>query len=154
MNKYIAQLCPTLCNPMDCSMPGSSVHGISHARILSGLPFPSPGDLPDPGLNLSLLLGRHILFTTWEDPNNYITSINYYITSNHHGNYKIFEQKAKENATYQNLWNAASISRRNFISWIPILKKEERLKINALHISRNFLEKSNPKIEKIIKGKN
>ena len=29
-----AQLCPTLCNPMDCSLPGSSVHGILQARIL------------------------------------------------------------------------------------------------------------------------
>ena len=33
---------------MDCSPPGSSVHGILQARILSGLPFPSPGDLPNP----------------------------------------------------------------------------------------------------------
>ena len=41
-NKYMksevkvlfAQLCPTLCNPMDCSPPGSSVYGISQARIL------------------------------------------------------------------------------------------------------------------------
>ena len=30
--------------------PGSSVHGISQARILEWLPFPSPGDLPDPGI--------------------------------------------------------------------------------------------------------
>ena len=29
-----AQLCPTLRNPMDCSLPGSSVHGISQARVL------------------------------------------------------------------------------------------------------------------------
>ena len=29
-----AQLCPTLCDPMDCSLPGSSVHGILLARIL------------------------------------------------------------------------------------------------------------------------
>ena len=37
--------------PMDCSPPGSSVHGIFQARVLqSGLPFPSPGDLPDPGI--------------------------------------------------------------------------------------------------------
>ena len=28
------QLCPTLCNPMNCSLPGSSVHGILQARIL------------------------------------------------------------------------------------------------------------------------
>ena len=30
----VAQTCPTLCNPMDCSTPGSSVHGISQERIL------------------------------------------------------------------------------------------------------------------------
>ena len=30
----VAQLCPTLCNPMDCSPPGSSFHGIPKARIL------------------------------------------------------------------------------------------------------------------------
>ena len=30
----IAQLCPTLCNPMDCSLTGSSVHGIFQARVL------------------------------------------------------------------------------------------------------------------------
>ena len=29
-----AQLCPTLCNPMDCSLPGSSIHGIFQARVL------------------------------------------------------------------------------------------------------------------------
>ena len=30
----LLQSCPTLCNPMDCSLPGSSVHGIFQARIL------------------------------------------------------------------------------------------------------------------------
>ena len=30
----VTQLCPTLCNPMDCSIPGSSVHGILQARVL------------------------------------------------------------------------------------------------------------------------
>ena len=44
----VAQSRLTLCNPVDCSPPGSSVHGILQAR--SGLPFPSPGDLPDPGI--------------------------------------------------------------------------------------------------------
>ena len=38
------------CNPMDCSPPGSSVHGISQARILQWVAFPSPGDLPNPGI--------------------------------------------------------------------------------------------------------
>ena len=35
---------------MDCSLPGSSLHGILQARVLEWLPFPSPGDLPDPGI--------------------------------------------------------------------------------------------------------
>ena len=30
----VTQSCPTLCNPMDCSPPGSSVHGIFQARVL------------------------------------------------------------------------------------------------------------------------
>ena len=30
----VTQLCPTLCEPMDCSLPGSSIHGIFQARIL------------------------------------------------------------------------------------------------------------------------
>ena len=30
----VTQLCPTLCNPMDCSLPGSSAHGIFQARVL------------------------------------------------------------------------------------------------------------------------
>ena len=45
MNVLIAQLCLTLCNPMVCSSPGSSVHGILQARILERFPFPSPRDL-------------------------------------------------------------------------------------------------------------
>ena len=44
------QSCPTLGDPVDCSPPGSSIHGILQARYWSGLPFPSPGDLPDPGI--------------------------------------------------------------------------------------------------------
>ena len=30
----VAQSCPTLCNPMECSLPGSSIHGIFQARVL------------------------------------------------------------------------------------------------------------------------
>ena len=35
---------------MDCRPPGSSVHGDSSGKKMSGLPFPSPGDLPNPGI--------------------------------------------------------------------------------------------------------
>ena len=46
----VSQSCLTLCNPMDCSLPGSSVHGISRQEYWNGLLFPSPGDLPNPGI--------------------------------------------------------------------------------------------------------
>ena len=48
-----AQSHPTLYDPLHCSPPGSSVHGIPQAGSWSGLPFPSPGDLPDPGIFLT-----------------------------------------------------------------------------------------------------
>ena len=51
-----AQSCLTVCNPKDCSPPGSSIHGILQARILGWIAIPvlplenpSPKDLPDVG---------------------------------------------------------------------------------------------------------
>ena len=52
---FVAQSCPTLCDPIDCSLPGSSVHGLLQQEYWSGLPFPSPEDLPDPGIRSSSL---------------------------------------------------------------------------------------------------
>ena len=46
----VAQSCPTLCNPMNCSLPASPSMGFSRQGYWSGLPFPSPGDLPNPGI--------------------------------------------------------------------------------------------------------
>jgi len=51
---------------MDCSPPGSSVHGISQARILEWVAMPSPRDLPDPGIGpkslaSSALAGRFFM---------------------------------------------------------------------------------------------
>ena len=39
-----------LCDPMDYSPPGSSVHGVSQARILEWVAISPPGDLPDPDI--------------------------------------------------------------------------------------------------------
>ena len=56
MRAKLLQSCPTLCNPIDCSPPGSSVHGILQARILERVTISSsrgssrPEDLPDPGI--------------------------------------------------------------------------------------------------------
>ena len=45
----VVQSCATLCDPMNCSLPGFSVHKILQARILEWVAFPTPDDLPDPG---------------------------------------------------------------------------------------------------------
>ena len=52
----VAHLCLTLCDPMDCSPPGSSIQGIFQAREWNGLPFPSPG---------APLLATTILFSVY-----------------------------------------------------------------------------------------
>ena len=44
----VAQSCPTLSDSMDCSLPGSSVHGFSRQEYWSGVPLPSP----DIGFNI------------------------------------------------------------------------------------------------------
>ena len=41
-------MCLTLCDPLNCSPPGSSVHGLLRQEYRSGLPLPSPRDLPNP----------------------------------------------------------------------------------------------------------
>ena len=46
----VAQSCPALCNPMDCSPPGSSVHGIFQVRILEWVVIPFSRDLSKPGI--------------------------------------------------------------------------------------------------------
>ena len=51
----VVQLCLILCDPMELSPPGSSVHGYSPTRsqdYWSGFPCPPPGDLPNPGIKL------------------------------------------------------------------------------------------------------
>jgi len=51
----VAQLCPTLSNPMDCSLPGSSIHGIFQARILEWVAISFSRIFPTQGLNPGLL---------------------------------------------------------------------------------------------------
>ena len=68
-----AKLYLTLYDPMDCSLPGSSIHGIFQARELqywSGLPCPPPGNLPDLGIKLASLVSPALadrFFTTEPD---------------------------------------------------------------------------------------
>ena len=59
----VAQSCPALCNPMDyIAYQASLTMGFSRQEYWSGLPFPSPGDLPDQGLNPGLPHCRQTLY--------------------------------------------------------------------------------------------
>ena len=55
----VAQLCPTLCNSMDCGLPGSSVHGILQATILVwvAIPFSRGSSQPSDQTQVSLIEG-------------------------------------------------------------------------------------------------
>ena len=55
MRAKLLQFCLTISDPMDCSLPGSSIHGILQERILRWLPCSAPGDLPHPGIKLTSL---------------------------------------------------------------------------------------------------
>ena len=61
----VAQSCPTLCDPTDCSPPGSSVHGVSQARILEwvAIPFSRGSSQPKDQTQVFCITGR--LFPIW-----------------------------------------------------------------------------------------
>ena len=72
----LLQSYPTLCDPMDHNLPDSSVHmGFSRQEYWSGLPFSTPGHLPDTGMEptslMSTAFSGEFLTTsaTWEDCN-------------------------------------------------------------------------------------
>ena len=66
------QFYPNLCDPMDCSPPDSSVHGIFQVRILEWVATSSLGNLPNPGIEPMSLMspvlagGFFTSSTTWE----------------------------------------------------------------------------------------
>ena len=61
----VTQSCPTLCDPMDCSLPGSSVHGIFQARVLEWvvISFSRGSSQPRDQTQVSCTAGRR--FTVW-----------------------------------------------------------------------------------------
>ena len=73
LESEVAQLCPTLCDPMDCSPPGSSVHGILQARILEWvtISFCRGSSRPRDRTRVSGIGGRRFnLWATREAPGN------------------------------------------------------------------------------------
>ena len=72
----VAQLCPILCDPMECSLPGSSLHGILQARVLEWVAVSfSRGSSPIPQYKMLLVLKKKFFFSpssgntlNWEAP--------------------------------------------------------------------------------------
>ena len=63
MYVLIAQLCPTFCDPMDCSPPGSFIHAISQTRILEwvAIPFSRGSSRPRDQTQVSFIAGRFFI---------------------------------------------------------------------------------------------
>ena len=70
------QSCLTHWDPMNCSLPGSSVHGIFQARILEWVAILSIGGLPDPGMELRSFALQVDSLLTEPAGKTYITNIN------------------------------------------------------------------------------
>ena len=68
----------TLWDPMDCNPPGSSVHGILQARELEWLPFPSPGDLPNSGVEPRSPVLRILYHLSQQGQVNWTSNVNNY----------------------------------------------------------------------------
>jgi len=73
----VAQSCPTLCDHMDCSLSGSSVHGIFQARVLEwiAVSFSRESYRPRNQTGVSCIAGRH--FTIWATREAQLTVSNY-----------------------------------------------------------------------------
>ena len=52
--RLVVKLCLTLCDPMDCSLPSSSVHGISQARILEWFAISFSRGIPNLGIKTAI----------------------------------------------------------------------------------------------------
>ena len=66
-----AKSCPTLCHPIDCSLPDSSIHGISQARILEwvAISFPRESSQPGDQIYISCIAGEFLTIEPRAKPN-------------------------------------------------------------------------------------
>ena len=96
--------CPflPLCNPMDCSLPGSSVHGVLQARILEWvtMSFSRGSSWPRDWTQVTRIAGR--LFTVWATWEAHILHIMIYIT---YRVFILFQRITKCIITYAYIWN-------------------------------------------------
>ena len=91
MKALVTQSYPNLCNPMDCSSPGSSIHGILQARILEwfAISFSRGSSRPRYQTWVSCIPGRFFtIWTTREAPLLVLKSILYFLIRHNTGKYQ------------------------------------------------------------------
>ena len=118
----VAQSCATFCGPMDCSPPGSSVHGIFQGWILE-LPFPSPGESSwaRDQTWVSRIIGRQ--FTIWATREVH-QKHRRVVVSFKRMSVEIFYRwnllPRSQLANYMHSWRQEAAKRSNWkISWVP-----------------------------------
>ena len=79
----VAQSCRTFCNPMDCSPPGSSIHGIFQGRVLEwvAISFSRESSWPKDQTRVSIIVGR--CFTVWATREDLVSKTFYLLLSPH-----------------------------------------------------------------------
>ena len=131
----LPQLYPTLCNPIDCSPSGSSVHGILQQEYWSGLPYPPTGDPLYSGMELASLTspalagGFFTTSTTWEAQSLQFSSVQ-------------FISVAQSCSLFATSWTAAlqaSLSVTNSWSLLKLMSIESVMTSNHLILCRPLL---------------
>ena len=166
--------CVRLCDPKDCSPPGSSVHGIFQAKMEVGCHFLLQGIFLTQGLNQCLLRFLHwqvgslpaeppmrldIKYRRKRYKKQKHMKINYRLLNNQ----QVIKGKSKKKQKQmtmkiwqlKNLWDAAKVVLRGkFIAMQFYVKKQGKHKIDNLTLHLKQLEKDEQKNPKIVKGKN
>ena len=119
----LLQLCPTLCNPMDCSPPGSSV-GLSQQEYWRELPCPPPGELPDAEIELTSAVAPALAgkFFTTEPPWKPISTQCILINGSNYGGSDRKKDECKKGKVVKNLKLLTSIKLININIFIFIIK--------------------------------
>ena len=115
----VAQLGPTLCDPMDCSLSGSSVHGILQARILKwvAMPFSRVSSWSRDQILVSIIEGRLSHFSHQGSPLIYIR-YKTFETLKHWEKKKIITKPTPKEPPFQSLWHYLSfIYAKVLCSW-------------------------------------
>ena len=111
VKKWVTQSCPTLCNPMDCSPPGSSVHGILQARTLEwvAIPFSRRSSWPRDQTWISCISGRLFIIDMYCKLKHLLKRVDFLFMFFNHNFLKKKEKNAKWYGHFEIVWQYPTI---------------------------------------------